>query len=375
MRILRCLVAAAIPALAAGCTNTPHVASLQDSFGGDVFAAFAGNPNGLSTPYVEGSKFKITVQPGGNADSTGWVLKSSDPTVMTVGSAPESGTEDWQVTAMGAGHATLTVLDSSGKQLDSEGIDVDVPTSVQLCAQGLLLTGFTDTQATVTSIRVVSGGTGTFLVRYFAGSQELAGNNALRPTGSGVATASAVAANFSVRDFLEVTATDMGSGSVTLGVGQTQTPVAVEAVDPSAVAAVGLFKQSDSNAKKGDTLYVYGRATDSQASDIFGASFVWDVNGTPLPAHPMFVGGPTDLLTYQFDPSQSETVGDSLGTMSASGQVHGAPVTTTEASTQNVGCSVARGAGAGGGAGVAGVGLFAAAVALMVSRRRRAARA
>ena len=367
MRLLRCLVAAAVPALAAGCTSSTHVASLQDNFGTDVFAAFVGNPNGLSTPYVEGSKFTITVQPGGSADSAGWVLKSSDPTVMTV-TGPTNATQEWPVTAVGAGHATLTVVDANGKVLDSEGIDVDVPTNVELCAEGLLLTGFTDTQAQVSSIRVVSGGTATFLARYYNGTQELAGNNALKPTGSGIATATTVAANFSVRDFLEVSATDMGSGSVTLGVGSTDTPVSVEAVDPSAVATVGLFKQDDSHAKKGDTLYVYGRAGDGQGNDIFGGSFSWNVNGVPLPAHPMFIGGPTDLVTYQFDPGQVEVVGDGLGKLSASAQVQGAPATTAEASTENVGCSVARGAGAGGGAGVAGVGLLAAAVAL--SRRR-----
>src|ERR1019366_5665534 len=198
MRLLRCLVAAAVPALAAGCTNTTHVASLQDNFTTDVFSAFVGNPNGLSTPYVQGSKFTITVQPGGNANATGWVLKSSDPTVMTI-TTQSSTSGEWPVTATGAGHATLSVVDSSGKELDSEGIDVDVPTDVQLCAHGLLLSGFTDQQALVTSVRVVSGGTATFLVRYFDGSQELAGNNALKPMFSGLATAWAVPATFSVR--------------------------------------------------------------------------------------------------------------------------------------------------------------------------------
>src|SRR5580704_13793416 len=91
---------------------------------------------------------------------------------------------------------------------------------------------------------MVSGGTATFLARHFNGSQELAGNNALVPTGTGVAGAATVAANFSVRDFLEVNASSAGSGNVSMyDPSQTETigdslgaaaptPVALEHDDP-----------------------------------------------------------------------------------------------------------------------------------------------
>jgi hypothetical protein len=121
-----------------------------------------------------------------------------------------------------------------------------------------------------------------------------------------VATASAVAASFSVRDFLEVDASQIGSGSVALG-GPGQGSVPVQAVDPSAVTSVTLSKQSDANASKGETLYVFARAGDAQGADVFGASFDWEVNGARLTAQSMFAGGPTDMLTYQYDPSTSET--------------------------------------------------------------------
>jgi hypothetical protein len=179
-----------------------------------------------------------------------------------------------------------------------------------------------------------------------------------------------------VRDFLEVSASEMGSGNVSLGVGMTQTPVPVLVVDPSAVTSVAITKQSDAHASKGDTLYVFGRAGDTDGNDLFGASFAWEVNGTALPSQSLVVGGPTDLVTYQFDPSQTETVGDQLAGYSASSSVHGAPATTAQATTENVGCSVARGAvGTGGGgaagAGAVGMGLIAAAVAGRRARRRR----
>jgi len=372
MRLLRCLAVAALPALASlGCTASQNTASLQDNFATDVFASFFGNQNALSTPYVQGSKFTITVQPGGKNTGSGWKLASSDPSVLQVDPQTSPGSDDWPVFAAGAGHATLTVTDSSGKVLDTEGVDVDVPTQVQLCAHGLLLAGYSDDQSSVSSVRVVSGGTATFLARYFNGSQELFGNNAVTPTGSGVATAVTVAANFSVRDFVEVSAAQMGSGNVSLAVGQTTNQVPVEAVDPTSVASVALAPQSENKAQKGNLIYVFGRALDSQGNDLFGASFSWQVDGTALASQQLFVGGPTDLLTYQYDPSQTETISDVLAGYSASTKVHGSPSTTQEGSTENVGCSVARGVGTGGGAAAAGIVALGAVV--LATRRRKSA--
>jgi hypothetical protein len=370
MRLLRYLAVAALPSLAAlGCSSPQNTASLQDNFATDVFASFFGNANGLSTPYVEGSRFTITVQPSGKNTGAGWTLQSSNPAVMQIGVQPPSGSNEWPVVATGAGQATLTVVDGSGKVLDSEDVDVQIPTEVQLCAHGLLLAGYSDDQSAESSVRIVSGGTATFLARYYSGTQELSGNNAVIPTASGIATAAVVPANFSVRDFVEVSAADMGSGNVSLAVGMTTNQVAVEAVDPSSVASVALAPQSDDKAQKGETLYVFGRALDSQGNDLFGASFSWAVNGTTLPSQQLIVGGPTDLLTYQYDSKQSETISDTLAGQSASTQVHGNPSTTQEASTENVGCSVARGAGASGGA--AGAAMLALGVAFLTHRRRR----
>jgi hypothetical protein len=370
MRPLRLLAAAALPFLASlGCSVNQNTASLQDNFATDVFASFFGNQNALSTPYVQGSKFTITVQPGGKNTGTGWRLTSSDPTVMQIGVQTDPGSDDWPVVATGAGHATLTVTDSGGKVLDTEGIDVDVPTEVQLCAHGLLLAGYTDDQSAESSVRIVSGGTATFLARYFNGTTELFGNNAVTPTGSGVASATTAAANFSVRDFVEVSASQMGTGNVSLAVGQTTNQVSVEAVDPTSVASVALAPQSENKAQKGQIIYVFGRALDGQGNDLFGASFSWQVNGATLPSQQFYVGGPTDLLTYQYDSSQSESISDSLAGYSASTKVHGAPATTQEGTTENVGCSVARGVGMDGGA--AGAGVLAAGAVVLASRRRR----
>jgi hypothetical protein len=318
---------------------------------------------------VQGSTFNITVEAGNNQNTAGWKLVSSNPSVMTV-SIPGAGDLTFGAVAVGAGTATLTVTDASGKTLDSASIEVEEPTSVELCAQGLLVSGESDDASTVGTVRVVSGGTATFLARYFNGSQELFGNNALRPTASGVATATTAAADYSVRDFLEVSAAQIGSGTVSLGVGQFVTQVPVVAVDPTAVAKVGYAAESEANAGKGQTMYVFGRAFDADGDDLFGASFAWSVDGATLPATVHITNGPTDLLTYSYDASQTETVADSLDGFTASTSVHGAPSTTTTSSTENVGCSIARGVGSD--RGMAGGAVILASLGAVAARRRRA---
>jgi MYXO-CTERM domain-containing protein len=369
------LLTALVPVVASlGCNPTidEHPASMQDDMSTDLLAVFAGNENALDTPYVQGSHFQISVVASKSDAGADWVLRSSDPTVMLIGAQLN---ESWSVDAVGSGHATLSVVDGSGKVLDSEDVEVDQATQVQLCAIGMLVEGDSDQQSTVSAIRTVSGGTATFYARYYDGTQELFGNNAVQVAGTGVAAASRVSASWSVRDFVAVTASQMGTGGVTLTVGPTTSQLPVEVVDPSNVASVALAPQSESGHKKGDTIFVVARALDGQGNDLFGGEFSWTVNGASLPQTTTYWTGllttgtgPSDLLTYQYDPSQTETVADMLGGQTASAQVHGSPATTATDTTANVGCSVARGAGAGGDA--AGAGILALAAGLVLRRRR-----
>jgi hypothetical protein len=371
MRFLPLLLAAATPCFAAGCSiNHQAPASMQDDMSKDIFASLGGNQNGLSSPYVVGSSFSISVEPGDSQNTTGWKLTSSSSNVMAIGERNVPSSMQWTVVAKGVGSTTLSVVDASGKTIDSAVVQVQAPTSVQLCAQGLLISGESDDASAVSTIRVVSGGTATFLARYFNGTQELFGNNALSPSGVGVASAAAVTASYSVRDFLEVTATSTGTGTVSLGVGQLDVQVPVVAVDASAIAKVSTAAESESGANNGQTMYVFGRAFDAQGDDVFGASFAWSVDGKPLAPATDAANGPTDLVTYQYDPSKSETIGDSLDGFSGSTQAHGGIATTTTSTTENVGCSVARGVGAG--EGFAWGAAFVVGVGVVVARRRRA---
>ena len=362
MRLPILLLGPFVACLAAGCTINDHTAGLQDNLG----TLSLDNSNALHTPYVAGSRFTITVQAGAHATNDGWKLTTSDASVMQVGSPGGSNNDEFPVQATGSGRATLTVIDKGGNALDSADVDVDVPTRIQLCEQGLIFAGYSDDQAALSAVQVVSGGTATFLARYFAGSRELYGNNAMTATNSPLALAAVTSTSFSVRDFVQVTGMGMGATSVHLAAGGTALDLPVTVIDPGAVRNLTLAPQSESGAAEGQQLYVFARALDASGHDVYGSSFAWSAgdrslagNGNP--------NDPTDLLMYQYHSAGLEDVTAIVNSHGASAMVHGSPSTTSTATSENVGCTVAHGAGAPGSAG-AGM-LFGLAV---LARRRRA---
>ena len=163
-----------------------------------------------------------------------------------------------------------------------------------------------------------------------------------------------------------MSALDAGSSPVSLAVGSTSNVVPITIVDDTAIHSVGLAQQSETGAKDGQSLYVFGRAFDTDGNDVFGASFQWTAGGAAVSTPVYDDGKPSDMIIYQYDHTQAESVSASLAGDSASIQVHGSPSTTTTATSENVGCSVANAPGAPGSvaAGVL-VGL-----ALLASRRR-----
>lgn len=350
--------------LTAGCTINEHPAGLEDNVG----TLSLDNSNVLHSPYVAGSRFTITVQAGSNTTFDGWTLTSSDPSVLQVGVPQSTSANQFPVQAGSAGHATLTVADKNGKVLDTSDVDVDVPTRIQLCEQGLLYAGYSDDQAALGAVQVVSGGTATFLARYFSNSQELYGNDALTAANTPLALASVASTSFSVRDFVEITGLSMGATTVKLTAGGADLDVPVTVIDPSAVRSMELVAQSESGASEGQAIFVFARARDAKGGDVYGASFAWTADGQSLPGNGNS-NDPTDLLWYQYHAKSLETVTATVGTDSAATTVHGGPSTTYTGTSQNVGCSVAFGAG-GAPASAAGASGFVLALALLASRRR-----
>src|ERR1019366_7821182 len=116
------------------------------------------------------------------------------------------------------------------------------------------------------------------LLRYYQGSQELNGNNAaLNPTGQGAVTAMKAQSSFAVaRDFVQITGAPTVTGGTAAGTvglvagGTTLASLPVTAVDPRVVTNVTVDKQSDSNASKGNQLFLYAHAVDQTSADVYG---------------------------------------------------------------------------------------------------------
>jgi hypothetical protein len=368
MRLPFLLLASVVGSLATGCSINEHAAGMQDDLG---LAIDLDNSNILHSPYVAGSQFTISLQPGAHTTNDGWTLTSSNPSVLQVG-APGSGSNSnaFAVTAAGAGHATLTVNDKGGNAIDSADVDVDVPTRLQLCEQGLLYAGYSDDQAALDSVQVVDEGTATFLVRYFSDSQELHGNNALTATNSSLALASVTSTAFSASDFVQITGTSTGATSVHLAAGGATLDLPVTVVDPSAVQRMTLAPESESGAQEGQELYVFARAFDANGNDVYGSSFAWSVDGNTPQCCPNS-SEPSDLLAYQYHASGTEDVSTSLDGQSASVTVHGTPSSTDISSSEDTGCSIGRGLGA---PGSAAADVFLLGLVAAATRRRRALR-
>lgn len=360
-------LACVVGSLAAGCTVQQHAAGMEDDLTLDINL---GNSNILNTPYVAGSSFTISLQAGANTTNDGWTLTSSNPSVIKVGAAGAGsvGTSAnvFPVQAAGAGHATLTILDKSGNAIDSADVDVHVPTRIELCEQGLLYAGNTYDQAALDSVQIVDGGTATFLVRYFAGTQELHGNNALTTTNGALASTSVTSTSLSASDFVAITGAGTGATSVQLAAGGATLSLPVTVVDPSAVQGISLDPENESGAKEGQELYVFARARDANGHDVYGASFAWTVDGQD-PTCCSNTNEPTDLLAYQYHSAGTESVAVSIDGQGASVSVHGAPASTSTTSAEYTGCSVGRGAGA---PGSAAAGLLLLGLAGLGSRRR-----
>jgi MYXO-CTERM domain-containing protein len=344
--------------------------TMADSFDLDIFGPHVDD---LHTPYVAGAQFGITVDASTTDNQTGWALTSSNPSVLRVLSPLVGGSAS--VAAGAAGSATISVVDSTGKVLDSHPVTVEVPDQVGLYAEGLLLTGASDAVAQVTQASVVAGGEATFLVRYFSQGTELYGSGALQTTATGGLTTTTTSATFATaRDFLEVTAPAQGTtGSVSLMtnnivVGQ----IPITEVAASAVTQVAIIPQSTSGAQSGTTLILYAHAADANATDVYGASFNWFVTGPGedggLASEGLGNEGPADLFFYTYDPSVSETVTASYESFSPSATVHGHGGSVGSTASFDM-CSLGRAPGAGGTSSAAALGLALAGA--FVARRRR----
>jgi hypothetical protein len=349
--------------LAAGCGP---VVTMQDDV--DIvwdWKELVGPSNELHTPYVLGASMNLYVHTtDDNEKMEGWTVESSDTSIFTVDAPQRYSDKRIYVPghAVGDGTAQLLVRNSGGHVVGRADVEVRRPDRAQLMAHGMLIIGRSESQSTVSELRLLNGGTATFLVHYFAGDRQLSGNGALSVDApSDVTVTTPRSWVFEDRDWLQVTPSKSGTSSLTLKVaGEPFGDVPLTVVDGSEVDSLHIIGQDESHAKKDQWLVALGQAYDSSMRQIFGVEFNWDVDGQ---AQSNWDGSDTgDLYRYKFDPKQPKMLAATYGQVSAVAMIHASEGFVD--SSNNIGCSAVPGAATATG------GLFLLAICFIAMRMR-----
>ena len=312
----------------------------------------------LHGPYVRGAKMEVYVSSDDDSQSwTGWTIASTDPTIVEVGATV---IDQYGLSAtghaVGAGECNLVVLDAHGGVVGKGKAKVALPDRVELDAHAYLIVG-RDSEAPVHEARVLEGGEATYLVKYFAGDEELHGNGVLT-TGNvdGVYAQPRTTYLFENREWLSVTATQTGIAQLRVLVdGAAINDLQVVAVDESAIDGLALIPQSEDGASDGDWFVALAQSYDSDGRKIFGVDYLWDIDGTLLDEQ-------GDLYRYAYKSGDWKTVSasraghtDSMQIQSDHGYVD---------SSNNLGCNA-------GGAATAGPLVLVGMLGLVLRRRKR----
>jgi uncharacterized protein (TIGR03382 family) len=330
------------------------------------FIELIGPSNSMHTPYVVGASMEIYVHSTDEDEKmNGWTVESSDTSIFSVDPPQRDDHKRLYVVghANGDGVAQLIVRDSGKNVQTRYPVEARLPDRAQIMAHGLLIIGKSETEASVNEVRLLEGGTATFLIRYYLGDRTLYGNGALSVDApSGVTATTPRTWLFEPRDWLQVTPLQVGTSSLALKVnGQHFADVPLTVVDSTAVASVRILGADESHAKKGDWLVALGQASDSQSNLIYGVEYSWDIDGQAQTGWDGSNKG--DLYRYKFDPAVPKMLAATYGSVSAVAMIHwgGGYVD----SSNNIGCSAAPGKPA-----TAPLGIALLLVALVVVRRR-----
>jgi hypothetical protein len=253
-------------------------------------------------------------------------------------------------TATSAGSTELEVRDDGGQTQLSRTVEVKVPDRAAVLAHGPLLLGQDESAAVATSAQVLQGGTATFLVKWYSGSDLLHGNGALEVAPPQGIDGRALQTSFlEDRDWLQVTAN--ASGPVALSAhGHPVATFPVSMVLPTDIARLKLSGMDESQAQKDEWLTVWAQTFDKGGASIYGVDFTWDLEGQTQV-------GMGDLYRYPYKPGMTKSLGASAPNgMNVSATIHGGQGYVD--STNNIGCSIGGRGRAGGLASLAALLLF-----------------
>jgi MYXO-CTERM domain-containing protein len=285
----------------------------------------------LHSPYVAGSSFTIYAYDATeDNDLDGWRLESRNPEVLEIvdqwldrddlddsdKSKSKSDLIVARVFAASEGTAIIEVYDDNDDFVRATEIEIFQPDRIELRAAGPMFInreGSKEVPSLVDSTpMVLSGGTATFLVEWFKGTQKL----------SGAGTLGLVSAHEAVDDLwprLTLLNEDRDWMTVTMAAGFSAadtvvTPIEVHAngqlvevvdfsvVGPEAVSYLELHGETEAEAKDDQLLVVLAQAFDENDESIWGVGFDWDLDGYDEP-------GEGDLFRYWFRRGAWSTLG------------------------------------------------------------------
>lgn len=288
------------------------------------FAPLVGPSSALHSPYVQGARFTIFLQADGQARRPGpdWRIESEQPSILSIEKIEVSKSSDddhWflsaAVVARSEGETWVVVRNGHGDEVMRAPIEVLRPDAIQLLWHGALLTGHPESESAVSDIRVVQGGTATFLARYFRDGRQLSGHGVL-----GAEPAPGVTAEvrktflFEDRDWLSLTPSGTDPLVVELTAdGVRAGRVVVRGVPATEVVSIRLSESAErrERAKDGEMLVVLAEGLDRQGTTLFGTQPRWEFGGAVEP-------GAGDLFRYEYKRGMRRMLTASLGSMSSS---------------------------------------------------------
>lgn len=312
----------------------------------------------LHMPYVAGASFSLYTVGVDQDHRVGWTIESNDPSVIRVDTTMDG---DADVTAVGAGTASMTLFDEDGNNVHDIALDVRQPDRAELAAHGALILDRPDLQEDWSEIYVLAGGEATFEVTWFEGDQELFGNGALTAIAEGdIVVTPRRTFLFEDREWVTFAPGSPGTYDVQLlANGQPVRTVRIIAVSEDAVDSVALYGMDESSAQAGDLLTVLAQAYDVDGHPVFGVEYNWDLDGVDQLGY-------GDLYRYALAPESPRRLCARFAALEADAMIHANEGFVD--STNRLGCSV-------GGVGMpAGSALPALLLAVAALRARRRAR-
>lgn len=340
--------------LAAGCDGVRLTDSVDATFD---FSLLSGPSDTLHTPYVAGADFSLYTTNVDDDEEARLVIASADDSILQVRGTERAGEAD--AIAVAPGRVDLLVRDRDGEEMHRTPVDVVQADEAHLVAHGPMILGRPALQPESTdAVRVLVGGTATFLVNWFADGEALHGHGALSAEhGDGVEVHPRRTYLFEDREWVSFSALEEGEHEVRLlANGVLVRTITLVGVGEDAIDVVRLHGMDETDASVDQELVVYAQAYAADETPIYGVEYEWDLDGWSEP-------GLGDLFRYRYAPGVSAEL------CARHGEVEGfATISATEGfvdSSNELGCSVG-----GGGPGWLGGPILAGLFACVWTRRR-----